>query len=76
GIQFIHLLYDLNAGYAADGYERLKGIGELCVTYSAGSLCATNAIAGSYVEKVPVVLINGAPSIKKKLTFEQTGYSA
>ncbi|RWX19483.1 alpha-keto acid decarboxylase family protein, partial [Rhizobium leguminosarum] len=62
GIQVIEEVNELNAGYAADGYARLKGIGALCVTYSAGSLCATNAIAGSYVEKVPVVLINGAPS--------------
>ncbi|TBY70086.1 alpha-keto acid decarboxylase family protein [Rhizobium leguminosarum bv. viciae] len=76
GIQVIEEVNELNAGYAADGYARLKGIGALCVTYSAGSLCTTNAIAGSYVEKVPVVLINGAPSIKKTLTFEQTGYSA
>ncbi len=75
-IKVIEEVNELNAGYAADGYARLKGIGALCVTYSAGSLCATNAIAGSYVEKVPVVLINGAPSIKKTLTFEQTGYSS
>ncbi|WP_106797370.1 thiamine pyrophosphate-dependent enzyme [Rhizobium sp. H4] len=75
-IQVIEEVNELNAGYAADGYARLKGIGALCVTYSAGSLCATNAIAGSYVEKVPVVLINGAPSIQKTLTFEQTGYSS
>ncbi|MBP2448013.1 alpha-keto acid decarboxylase family protein [Rhizobium leguminosarum] len=76
GIQVIEEVNELNAGYAADGYARLKGIGALCVTYSAGSLCATNAIAGSYVEKVPVVLINGAPSIQKTLTFDQTGYSS
>ncbi|ANL31705.1 thiamine pyrophosphate family protein (plasmid) [Rhizobium phaseoli] len=75
-IQVIEEVNELNAGYAADGYARLKGIGALCVTYSAGSLCATNAIAGSYVEKVPVVLINGAPSIQKTLRFEQTGYSS
>ncbi|PDT34869.1 pyruvate decarboxylase [Rhizobium sp. M10] len=76
GIQVIEEVNELNAGYAADGYARVKGIGALCVTYSAGSLCATNAIAGSYVEKVPVVLINGTPSIQKTLTFEQTGYSS
>lgn len=75
-IQVIEEVNELNAGYAADGYARLNGIGALCVTYSAGALCATNAIAGSYVEKVPVVLINGAPSIKKTLTFEQTGFSS
>jgi len=75
-IQLIEEVNELNAGYAADGYARLKGIGALCTTYSAGSLCAVNAIAGAYVEKVPIVLINGAPNIKRTLAFEQTGFSA
>ncbi|MGZ9722011.1 alpha-keto acid decarboxylase family protein [Rhizobium miluonense] len=75
-IQVIEEVNELNAGYAADGYARLKGIGALCVTYSAGALSAVNAIAGAYVEKVPVVLINGTPSIQKTLTFEQTGFSS
>jgi len=75
-IQVIQEVNELNAGYAADGYARLKGIGALCATYSAGSLCAVNALAGAYVERVPIVLINGTPSIKQTLTFEQTGFSA
>jgi indolepyruvate decarboxylase len=75
-IEIIEEVNEVNAGYAADGYARLKGIGALCVTYSAGALCAVNAVAGAYVEKVPIVLINGTPSIKKTLTFEQTGFSA
>jgi indolepyruvate decarboxylase len=75
-IEIIEEVNEVNAGYAADGYARLKGIGALCVTYSAGALCAVNAVAGAYVEKVPLVLINGTPSIKKTLAFEQTGFSA
>lgn len=75
-ISVVEEVNELNAGYAADGYARLKGIGALCVTYSAGALCAVNAIAGAYVERVPVVLVNGTPDIKKTLTFEQTGFSA
>jgi indolepyruvate decarboxylase len=75
-IQVIEEVNELNAGYAADGYARFKGIGALCVTYSAGALCAVNAIAGAFEERVPVVLINGAPSIKRTITFEQTGFSA
>jgi len=76
GIEIVEEVNEVNAGYAADGYARLKGIGALCVTYSAGALCAVNAVAGAYVEKVPLVLVNGTPSIKKTLTFEQTGFSA
>src|SRR3954464_11296766 len=75
-IQVIEEVNELNAGYAADGYARLRGIGALCVTYSAGALSAVNAIAGAYTERVPIVLINGAPSIKRTLTYEQTGFSS
>jgi indolepyruvate decarboxylase len=75
-IEIIEEVNEVNAGYAADGYARVKGIGALCVTYSAGALCAVNALAGAYVEKVPLVLINGAPSTKKAITFQQTGFSA
>lgn len=74
-IEIIEEVNEVNAGYAMDGYARLKGIGAMCVTYSAGALCAVNALAGGYVEKVPLVLINGTPSIKKTITFEQTGFS-
>ncbi|MFG2652021.1 alpha-keto acid decarboxylase family protein [Streptomyces sp. NPDC048436] len=76
GVELIEEVNEVNAGYAADGYARLKGIGALCVTYSAGALCAVNAVAGAYVERVPLVLINGTPSVKKTIVFEQTGFSA
>ncbi|KUL29422.1 alpha-keto acid decarboxylase family protein [Actinoplanes awajinensis] len=75
-IEVIEEVNELNAGFAADGYARIRGIGALCVTYSAGALSAVNAIAGAFVEKVPVVLINGTPSIKRTLAFEQTGFSS
>jgi indolepyruvate decarboxylase len=52
----------LNAGYAADGYARMNGIGAVCVSYSVGAFGSLNAIAGAFVERVPVVVINGAPS--------------
>ena len=48
---------ELNAGYAADGYARIKGYGALITTYGVGELSAVNAIAGSYAESVPVIKI-------------------
>ncbi|GAA3616655.1 alpha-keto acid decarboxylase family protein [Microlunatus ginsengisoli] len=53
---------ELNAGYAADGYGRLRGIAAVCTTFGVGELSAINAIAGSYAEHVPVVHIVGAPA--------------
>ncbi len=52
---------ELNAGYAADGYGRLRGMAALVTTFGVGELSAANAIAGSYAEHVPVVHIVGAP---------------
>lgn len=56
---------ELNAGYAADGYARLRGYGALITTYGAGELSAINAIAGSMAENVPVIHIVGVPSSDK-----------
>ena len=55
---------ELNAGYAADGYARIKGYGALVTTYGVGELSAINAVAGSYAEYVPVIKIVGIPSTK------------
>ncbi|KAL3476638.1 thiamine diphosphate-binding protein [Aspergillus californicus] len=52
---------ELNAGYAADGYSRIKGIGALVTTFGVGELSAINAIAGAYAERAPVVHIVGTP---------------
>lgn len=53
---------ELNAGYAADGYARLKGLGAAAVTYGPGSFSIVNAVAGAYAEEVPILIISGGPS--------------
>ena len=55
---------ELNAGYAADGYARMRGFGAIVTTYGVGELSAINAIAGSYAENVPVISIVGVPATK------------
>ena len=54
------------AGYAADAYARVNGIGAVCVTYCVGGLSLCNSIAGAYAEKSPVVVISGAPGIEER----------
>ncbi|EOY28062.1 Thiamine pyrophosphate dependent pyruvate decarboxylase family protein isoform 4 [Theobroma cacao] len=53
---------ELNAGYAADGYARSKGVGACVVTFTVGGLSALNAIAGAYSENLPVICIVGGPN--------------
>ena len=55
---------ELNAGYAADGYARMRGYGAIITTYGVGELSAINAIAGSNAENVPVISIVGVPATK------------
>ena len=55
---------DLEAGYAADGYARTKGLGAVAVAYGVGTLSMMSAIAGAYVERSPVVVINGGPNTR------------
>ncbi|MBF6329349.1 alpha-keto acid decarboxylase family protein [Nocardia transvalensis] len=62
GMRWVGGANELNAGYAADGYARLRGIGAVVTTYGVGELSAVNAIAGSYAERVPVVHIVGVPA--------------
>lgn len=61
-LQWVGNANELNAGYAADGYGRLRGMSAVVTTFGVGELSVANAIAGSYAEHVPVVHIVGGPS--------------
>jgi indolepyruvate decarboxylase len=54
------------AGFAADAYARINGMGAVCVTYCVGGLSVSNSIAGAYAEKSPVVVISGAPGLNER----------
>jgi len=62
GINWIGCCNELNAGYAADGYARVRGVGALSTTYGVGELSAISAIGGSYAENVPVFHLTGMPT--------------
>ncbi|KXL47008.1 hypothetical protein M433DRAFT_133703 [Acidomyces richmondensis BFW] len=62
GLHWVGNCNELNAGYAADAYSRIKGLAALITTYGVGELSAINAIAGAYAERAPVVHIVGTPA--------------
>jgi indolepyruvate decarboxylase len=62
-LEWIGCCNELNAGYAADGYARIRGAGALSTTYGVGELSAINAIAGSYAENLPVFHLTGMPAM-------------
>src|SRR5438270_12823130 len=55
------------AGFAADAYARVNGMGAVCVTYTVGGLSLCNSIAGAYAEKSPVVVISGSPGMCERI---------
>jgi len=73
GIEAVGDLTELGAGYAADGYARLTGIGAVSVQFGVGTFSVLNAIAGSYVERNPVVVITASPSTDNRKTIKETG---
>lgn len=63
-ITYINATRENTAGYMADAYARLKGIGVACITYGVG-INITNAVSQAFVESSPLVIISGAPGDKE-----------
>ncbi|HXT51833.1 MAG TPA: thiamine pyrophosphate-binding protein [Thermoanaerobaculia bacterium] len=64
---------ELGAGYAADGYARIHGIGAAAVTYGVGAFSLLNTIGGAYVEQVPLVAMVGSPTYEQWLNLRSIG---
>ena len=56
---------EIVAGYSADAYARLRGFGAAFVTFGVGPATAMVAFSGAFVEHVPILLINGAPTLQE-----------
>ena len=54
------------AGFAADAYARVRGLGAVVCTYGVGGLKLANATAGAWAEQVPLLVISGAPGIAER----------
>src|SRR6476619_4093176 len=65
-IQSITMTHEPGAGFAADAYSRINGVGLVTVTYCVGGLNVLNSIAGAYAEKSPLVVVSGAPGRKDR----------
>jgi indolepyruvate/phenylpyruvate decarboxylase len=65
-IQPIVVSHEPSAGFAADAYARLQGLGVALVTFGAGALNMVNAVAQAYAERSPVLVVSGAPEIRNR----------
>ena len=65
-LQTINTCDEQGAGFAADAYARVRGLGAVCITYCVGGLKVANSTAGAFAEKSPVIVISGAPGVKER----------
>jgi TPP-dependent 2-oxoacid decarboxylase len=67
GLKIITFSHEPGVGFAADGYARATGrIGVVCVTYGAGGHNMVNPVAGSFSERVPILVISGGPGEEER----------
>jgi indolepyruvate decarboxylase len=62
-LPLVTLSHEPGVGFAADAAARARGgLGVAAVTYGAGAFNLVNAVAGAYAERVPLVVLSGAPA--------------
>ncbi len=67
GMRIVTLSHEPGVGFAADGYARATGrIGVVCVTYGAGGHNMVNPVAGSFSERVPILVVSGGPGEEER----------
>src|SRR4051812_47760806 len=66
-LPFYTLSHEPAVGFAADAAARFRGgISVAVATWGAGAVNLVNAVAGSYAERVPVVVISGPPGVRER----------
>ncbi len=66
-LEILTMSHEPGVGFAADGYARATGrIGVICVTYGAGGHNMVNPIAGSFSERVPLLIFSGGPGEEER----------
>lgn len=58
-VRFIPTTHECNAGFSADAYARLHGLGVAMATSGPGATNLITSIATSYYDSVPVLFITG-----------------
>lgn len=72
-IEWVGTTNEINGGFAADGYARIKRLGAVGVTYGVGAFSLINTIGGAFVEQIPLIVINASPTNEQWMNFRSIG---
>jgi indolepyruvate decarboxylase len=76
-LPFYTLSHEPAVGFAADAAARFRGAISVAVaTWGAGAFNLVNPIAGAYAERVPVVVVSGAPGVGERASGWQLHHMA
>lgn len=76
-LPFYTLSHEPAVGFAADAAARFRAAPSVAVvTWGAGAFNLVNAVAGAYAERVPVVVISGAPGVHERASGWQLHHMA
>jgi TPP-dependent 2-oxoacid decarboxylase len=65
-LMIVNTCDEQSAGFAADAYARINGLGVVYITYCVGGLKVVNATAQAFAEKSPLVIISRSPGIAER----------
>lgn len=75
-IEIVGTCNELNAGYAADAYARVNGVGGVCITYGVGGFSLFNVVVGAIAESVPFTAKIFESSLDSARRSVRTSHSA
>ena len=67
-MKYVCTHHEQAAGYAAEAYARLKGLGVCLVTSGPGGTNAVSAVAACWLDSVPVIFISGQAFLNQTIT--------
>lgn len=65
-IKVVNVTDENHAGFAADAYARVNGVGCAVVTYNVGASKLINSVQCAYAERSPLIIISGSPGMKER----------
>ena len=67
-MKYVSCHHEQAAGYAAESYARIRGLGVCLVTSGPGGTNAVSACAAAWLDSVPVIFISGQAFLSQTIT--------
>ena len=70
-MKYVSMHHEQACGYAADAYARIAGLGVCLVTSGPGGTNAVSAVAGAWLDHIPVLFISGQAFLNQTIRYHK-----